>query len=67
MHHTSCPYIGASTIEKCTDRTLCVSRHEATSMTVGIIAKLSKGFEDVGGKGMYRPTTLQTHPTKGAR
>jgi len=36
-------------------------------MTVGIIAKLSKGFEDVGGKGIYRPTTLQTHPTKGAR
>jgi hypothetical protein len=28
-------------------------------MTVGIIAKLRRGFEDVGRKGIYRPTTFK--------
>ena len=67
VHHTSCPYIGASTIDKCSDRTLCAIRHQATSMTVGIIAKLRRGFGDVGRKGSYRPTTLQRDSTRGAR
>ena len=66
VHHTSCPYIGASTIDKCSDRTFCAIRHQATSMTVGIIAKLRRGFGDVGRKGSYRPTTLQRDPTRGA-
>ena len=49
------------------DRTLCAIRHQATSMTVGIIAKLRGGFGDVGRKGSYRPTTLQRDPCRGAR
>jgi len=36
-------------------------------MTVGIVAKLRRGFEDVGRKGIYRPTTLQIDLTRGAR
>ena len=67
VHHTSCPYIGASTIDTYSDRTLCAIRHQATSMTVGIIAKIRRGFGDVGRKGIYRPTNLQRDPPRGAR
>jgi len=59
--------MGASTIDKCSDRTLCAKQRQATSMTVGIIAKPRRGFEDVGRKGIYRPTTLQIDLTRGAR
>ena len=44
VHHTSCPYIGASTIDKCSHRSFCAIKHQATSMTVGIIAKLRRGL-----------------------
>jgi len=32
---------------------------------VGIVAKLRRGFEDVGRKGIYNPKTLQGDPTRG--
>ena len=35
-------------------------------MRVGIIAKLRRGFEDVGRKGIYNPKNLQGDPTRGA-
>jgi len=32
-------------------------------MMVGIIANLRRGFEYVGGEGVYNPTTLQENPS----
>jgi len=32
-------------------------------MMVGIIANLRRGFEYVGGEGVYNPTTLQGDPS----
>ena len=66
VHHAACPYVGTTTSDKCSDKTLCTLRHQAASMRVGIIAKLRKGFEDVGRKGIYNPLTLQGDPTRGA-
>ena len=66
VHHKDCPYIGASNFERCSDKTLCAKRHQAASMRVGIVAKLRRGFEDVGRKGIYNPRTLQGDPTRGA-
>ena len=55
VHHKECPHIGTSTFEKCSDKTLCAKRHQAASLRVGIISKLRRGFEDVGGKGFITP------------
>jgi len=66
VHHKNCPNVGACTFDKCSDKTLCAKRHQAASMRVGIIAKLRRGFEDVGRKGIYNPKTLQGDPTRGA-
>jgi len=66
VHHAACPHVGAITSDKCSDKSLCAVRHQAASMRVGIIAKLRKGFEDVGRKGIYNPLTLQGDPTRGA-
>ena len=53
VHHNNCPYIGATHFDRCSDKTLCAKRHQAASMRVGIVAKLRKGFEDVGRKGIF--------------
>ena len=53
VHHAACPFVGTPTSDKCSDKTLCAVRHQAASMRVGIIAKLRKGFEDVGRNGIY--------------
>ena len=66
VHHKSCPFIGVLNFERCSDKTLCAKRHQAASMRVGIIAKLRRGFEDVGRKGIYNPKNLQGDPTRGA-
>ena len=66
VHHAACPYVGTTTCDECSDKTLCAVRHQAASMRVAIIAKLRKGFEDVGRKGIYNPLTLQGDPTRGA-
>ena len=66
VHHAAGPYVGSPAFDKCADKTLCAKRHQAASMRVGIIAKLRKGFEDVGRKGIYNPLTLQGDPTRGA-
>jgi hypothetical protein len=64
VHHKSCPFIGAPNFDRCSDKTLCAERHQAASMRVGIIAKLRRGFEDVGRKGIYNPKNLQGDPTR---
>ena len=40
-------------------RYICATRPYSAPMMVGIIAKLRRGFEYVGGKGVYNPITLQ--------
>jgi len=66
VHFQNCPHIGARNFDRCSDKSLCAKRHQAASLRVGIIAKLRRGFEDVGRKGIYNPKTLQGDPTRGA-
>ena len=50
VHFQNCPHIGALNFDRCSDKSLCAKRHQAASLRVGIIAKLRRGFEDVGRK-----------------
>ena len=43
----------------------CARRHQVAPMGVGIVAKLRRGFEDAGRKGVYNIITLLEAPPKG--
>ena len=54
VHHYTCSNVGTDSTQQCNDKVKCCLRHQSTSqsMTVGIIDKLSKTFEDVGRTGL---------------
>jgi len=64
VHKETCPYLGTTSIQNCTDSTQCGLRHQAESMRVGIVDKLRKGFEEVGRKGPFSPVDQMGDPTR---
>jgi len=63
VHHRSCPNLGIANIKDCSDKDLCSKRHTANSMRIGIVQKLRKGFEEVGRRGPFVPSTCEGDPT----
>jgi len=39
VHKDTCPYIGTSSLDNCTDNIQCGFRHQAESMRIGIVDK----------------------------
>lgn len=64
IHHSACPNIGLASLEDCTDKNRCSFRHTAHSMRIGIVQKLRKGFEEVGRRGPFDPSTSRGDPTR---
>jgi len=64
VHKDTCPYIGTTSLEHCTDKIQCGLRHQAESMRIGIVDKLRKGFEEVGRKGPYSLIDQMGDPTR---
>ena len=64
IHHHACPNVGNTSTRDCPDPAKCSLRHTANSMTVGIVLKLRKAFEEVGRRGPFDITTMAGDPTR---